>query len=396
MNQQSLICLEEFLRSQYEFRNNEVKGRVEARPKSGKAAFKNVNDRLINSLWRSCSKNSIQTSPDEIRRLIESDFVSTYNPFRSYIDGLPAWDGTTDHIQQLTDTIKTTNQSFWAKYLRKWLVATVVCLYKDKAVNQQVLILMGRQGLGKSTWLDRLVPKSLNQYYYSGTIEPNNKDTLIHLSECMLINLDELENMNRKDVGSFKQIITQGSILVRRPYARYPENLVRRASFVGSVNSPRFLNDPTGSRRYLCFEATKIDHNHKVDIDLVYAQAVNLYLDGFISHLSTEEEKEVMKENEQFTVETTEMDYLSKYFEVTDETTATDVLTTTELLHELNKLVGNLIPVNNSSLQKLGKSLSKSGFTRVKRANVYKHLLLRKELPAITSHFTFDNIRDQV
>jgi predicted P-loop ATPase len=44
------------------------------------------------------------------------------------------------------------------------------------------------------------MPKQLKEYIFSGTINPNNKDTLIHLAECMLINLDELENLNKTEM----------------------------------------------------------------------------------------------------------------------------------------------------------------------------------------------------
>lgn len=52
---------------------------------------------------------------------------------------------------------------------------------------------------------------------------PGNKDTLIHLVECMLINLDELENLNRTEIGSLKELITKNQIRIRRPYGHNNE-----------------------------------------------------------------------------------------------------------------------------------------------------------------------------
>lgn len=57
--------------------------------------------------------------------------------------------------------------------------------------------------------IKKLMPLELKQYIFSGSINPNNKDTLIHLAECMLINLDELENLNRTEIGSLKELITK-------------------------------------------------------------------------------------------------------------------------------------------------------------------------------------------
>jgi predicted P-loop ATPase len=66
--------------------------------------------------------------------------------------------------------------------------------------------------------------------------------------------MDELKNMQSSDIGKLKQIITQGVIRVRRPYAVYSESYIRRASFTGSVNSAQFLNNCSGDRRFLTFE----------------------------------------------------------------------------------------------------------------------------------------------
>jgi predicted P-loop ATPase len=98
------------------------------------------------------------------------------------------------------------------------------------------------------------MPKPLKEYIFSGTINPSNKDTLIHLAECMLINLDELENLNKTEIGSLKEIITKTHIRMRKAYGHNNENMPRRASFAGSVNTAQFLNDTTGSEDSLCFE----------------------------------------------------------------------------------------------------------------------------------------------
>jgi len=99
----------------------------------------------------------------------------------------------------------------------------------------------GAQGIGKTTWMEKLCPSILRPYLFSGTINPNNKDTLIHLAECMLINMDELENMNRTEIGTLKEIITKSAIRIRRSYGHNNESLTRRASFMGSVNTSLFL-----------------------------------------------------------------------------------------------------------------------------------------------------------
>ena len=124
----------------------------------------------------------------------------------------------------------------------------VACALDEEKVNHQVLVLVGPQGIGKSSWLNSLLPKELSGYLYSGLINPNNKDTLVHLSENLFINLDELENLNKTELGSLKSLITQSAIKLRKAYGMFNENLRRRASFMGSVNDAEFLTDSTGNR----------------------------------------------------------------------------------------------------------------------------------------------------
>ena len=123
---------------------------------------------------------------------------------------------------------------------------------------------------------------------------------MVHLSECFLINLDELENMNRTEIGTLKEIITKTFIRMRRPYGYNAENLIRRASFMGSVNSSQFLNDPTGSRRFLCFTVEKIKLNHGIDIDKVWTEAYSLYKSGFKFWFDKSEIDEINEMNDQY------------------------------------------------------------------------------------------------
>lgn len=103
---------------------------------------------------------------------------------------------------------------------------------------------------------------------------------MTYLSECILINLDELKTLRESEIGPLKSIMTLQRIKVRRPYDRLAQDMVRRASFVGSINQTEFLNDPTGSRRFLTFEVEAVDLGALPDIDTVMAQAYTLCRNG--------------------------------------------------------------------------------------------------------------------
>lgn len=245
----------------------------------------------------------------------------------------------------------------------------VACVLDEKQVNQTVIVFSGKQGLGKTTWIEKLMPAELKQYIFSGTINPSNKDTLIHLAECMLINLDELENLNRTEIGSLKEIITKTHIRMRKAYGHNNENMPRRASFAGSVNTAQFLNDTTGSRRFLCFEVEHIEYTHEIDINKVYSQALKLHKEGFRHWFNQEEIKEINANNEQYQLRSPEEELLLTWFESATKETAKYFLNTTQILQILTSRAN--INITDGSVVKLGKALRKHNYTRVMKNNSY-------------------------
>ena len=149
------------------------------------------------------------------------------------------------------------------------MIAVVACALNPEISNHTVLVLQGKQGLGKSTWFRNLLPEALKSYAYPGELDPSNKDTMVYLSECLIINLDELASLNKGKESALKEVITKSEIKVRKVYRRNPESLIRRASFTGSVNDPQILTDTTGSRRFLIHEVEHIDYTACIDVDKV-------------------------------------------------------------------------------------------------------------------------------
>lgn len=349
-------------------RYNVVLGRVEIR-RVGETSFSPITDTIENSLLRQLNRTGADANAANLRAILQSDFAVPYNPFEVYFQGLPAWDGETDYIGNLAMTVSTTNDEAWVPCFRKWIVAAVACALEPAVVNHTCIVFSGAQGLGKTTWMENLCPAKLRRYMYSGTINPGNKDTLAHLSECFLINLDELENLSRTEIGSVKEIITKGKIRIRKPYGHHSENLVRRASFMGSVNSIQFLTDTTGNRRFLCFEVTGINYKHGLDIDKVFAQAYALYRSGFRFYFNAEEIAVITQNNEAFRLQSAEEELLLTWFKPVGIENCSLYLTTSQILNELNQSAkANL---KSTATVNIGKALKKHGFIRVKRRGVY-------------------------
>jgi hypothetical protein len=364
--------LELFLSNKYVFRHNIVSGKLEFQY-FGKKKWNVMNDFIENSMLRECLKGRIKTNLSSLRNLLYSDFCVLFNPFEDYFFNLPNYDEKTDYINKLANTITTTKQELWQQCFKKWLVAMVGCVLDDKVINHTVIVFSGKQGLGKTTWVEKLVPKQLKEYLFSGTINPNNKDTLVQLAECMLINLDELENLNRSEIGSLKEIITKTQIRMRKAYGHNNETMPRRASFAGSVNTAQFLNDSTGSRRFLCFELEGIQYQHNVDINMAFSQALFLFKSGFRHWFDQEEIKSITENNEQYQLRSPEEELLLTWFEPCERENANAFLNTSQIASKLAEKAK--INITDSTINKLGRALKKHNFLKLKKNGIFVYAL---------------------
>lgn len=363
-NKPEIVEIIEVIEAKYDMRYNRVKETPEYSIK-GENKYQEVTEIFINSLVINLKCVGIKCSYTIIDQIFNSDLVEQYNPFEIYFNSLPKWDHSRNsEIEKLFKTVKTTNSNFFKLCLKRWLLGLVSCAVNEKEINHQMIVFSGKQGIGKSTWIRNLVPESLLDYYYSGAINPNNKDTSVFLSQCFLINLDELTNLSKKETGSLKEVITKDSINIRKAFAKKTKRLTRRASFIGSINDSEFLYDLTGSRRFLCFEVLEIDFNNDVNIDLVYAEAKYLLQKGEISYFTKEEIPNIEKNNESFRIkhpiEITILDVFEK--SETDENFVLYKLRP----KDIHEALGFSKHARMGDLVAIGKILSKHGYKSCK------------------------------
>lgn len=360
-----VVQIQEFLNRSFKLRRNIVRRIVEYRSLTKHDAYQPVTDYWENSVWCALQKADVFCRVSDLRSVIHSDFSPEYNPFRSYFENLPAWDGKTDAIGLLAATVDTTCPEYWGKCLKKWLVAVVACAINEQKANHTVLLLSGAQGLGKTTWLRNLVPPALRNYVYSGNLDPTAKDSSLLMSDCFLIILDELSGQSRVELNQLKALITKDSILERRPYARNAETFVRRASFAATVNDSQILTDRTGSRRFLCFETLRIDYTSGIDHTAIYAQALALYKQGFRYWFADQDITEINENNEPFQQSSPEAELLFTYFRKPVRFEAYILLSTSEIMSQIAERTR--YSVTTMSVNQLGKVLKGAGFESQKR-----------------------------
>lgn len=359
--------IEEFLSARYEFRYNTVLNRAEYRPRET-GDYAAIDRYRINTLKRALDKEiNVQTSPENLYSIIESDLSPRINPVQAYFHSLPIMEeAKKGAITALADCVSVANPEKWREYLTKWLVAVVANAMDNKQCrNHTCLVLTGEQGKIKTTFLDLLCPPALSDYQYTGKIYPQEKDVLSLIGQNLIINIDDqLKPLNKRDENELKNLITCPQVKYRMPYEKHSEERPHLASFVASVNGNDFLTDPTGSRRFLPFEvlAIDIDRAKTIPMDAVYGEAKALLKDGFRYWFNDEEIAELHRNSEAFQVYTAEMELLLRYF-----TFPTEAEKATKRFYMTNsEIVGYLSVYTRQQLspKRMGEALRKAGYAR--------------------------------
>ena len=344
----------------------------------GKENWRNLTDKDINTMVCQCvAEKGVNISTNEMWTALKSDMVPAVHPLRAWLDGLrPYTADQPDWIDFVASQVKVKpsgeeakgdkarGEELWRACFKKWFVAMVASWMKDEVVNHTVLVLVGRQGIFKTTWLDNLIPPELRAYSsklpLSGQI---SKDDRLRLCENGMLNIDELDAMCGREMNIVKSLLTSTDVNERAAYGRLKERRVRLASFCASTNKREFLTDITGNRRWLPFEVESIQNPFHTIIpyERLYAQAKALVEEGMFSYWFDMEEMDVLEaHNEEFRALENEEELLKVYFAVpASDSMNAKFLTTAEISEKLIS-AGNI--KRPMSLSRLGMILGQHGF----------------------------------
>lgn len=376
--------LEEYLSTQAEFRNNVITEQREIRL-DDETTFRDISDRDENTLWARANTAGVHSGPGAIQMILNSEYVHNFNPFIDYLTRLKEWNGITDYLTQLADTVHSTNQELFRIFFKKWFVGFVASLIQPTIVNHEVLVFIGKQGCYKTTWMSRLLPPELSRYFYTKTNSNRmTKDDHLTLAEFALICFEEIDNMRPSEMNQFKAIVSAPNIHERAAYARNKTHRPHIASFCGTGNNLQFLNDPTGTRRWLAFEILSIDNPYDTQLpyDEIYAQAMTLYRSGFQYWFSPDEADLLARNNEQFEVPNLEKELIQTYYRKPLPGEHGVFVSTSEMLQRVNALIKVPLSITNMgiSLRKLGFESCRSNSIRGYRVMEFtpEEILARK------------------
>ena len=365
--------IKSFLDGHISLRFNEVTSRVEYEiPADNTDAhrFMPVNDRIVNSLWSQMSTIT-RVNIQDMYRVIESDYVPVFNPFKAYLNNLcqsVKSVGEKDYIRELAQTVRVKGgeqeQKLWHLYLKKWLVGMVASWLSEDVVNNVILVLIGEQGAYKTTWFNYLLPPPLKQYFYTKTnANRMSKDDILTLAQYALVCCEELDTMRPAELNQLKAAVTMPSIDERAAYAHYHEHRKHIASFCGTGNNTQFLSDPTGNRRWLPFEVESIlsPREHPFHYEGIYAQALSLYTSGFQYWFTKEEIQELNRHNKQFETPHLEHELVDLYFRRPIDSELGEFISVARALQMISNGISQKLSAVN-----VGRAFSDLGFKRVR------------------------------
>ena len=298
-NESAIYMVESFMEEHYAFRRNLLSGKTEMAVLLSEEEVDSSEDKYqedirqdsdlqwevvtkekVNSIIRTAKKKGVggKNSPrQDIEEYIGSDAIPDFDPIKSYLLGLPKWDGK-NYVSELFSRIPglTSEQLAWCAI---WLRSAVAHWLQMDLLhgNEVVPVLIGQQGCGKSTFANRLLPEHLRQYFLDHINFGNKFDSEMALTHNLYVNIDEFANMGPSQQGKLKQTLSKVKVNGRPIFGKAQADRPRYASFLATTNDEHPLCDPTGSRRYICIHIPAghyIDNVSVIYYDQLYAQVM--------------------------------------------------------------------------------------------------------------------------
>nr|WP_296439664.1 virulence-associated E family protein [uncultured Acetatifactor sp.] len=213
------------------------------------------------------------------------------NFLKDYLASL-RWDGVPRVDTLLVDYFGAEDNTYSREAIRKCLAGAIARLLSPGVKFDQMLILVGPQGAGKSTFWRMLGMRWYTESLY--TFE--GKEAAELLQGYWIVECGELAGMTKSERNAVKQFISRCEDTYRAAYGRRTENYPRRCLLVGTTNEKEFLKDETGERRFWPVDLAK--HPPRKDphrdlpgeVPMIWAEALQVYLGGESLLLSQEAE----------------------------------------------------------------------------------------------------------
>ena len=379
---------EQFLHDHYILRFNELSGKTEFahRTESGEPEFRILTTKALNSIIIRAKREGVceKGSPKaDIMELVNSEEIPTFNPANDFLEHLPRWDGQ-NHMARLFGRLPglTTEQ---LEFLCVWMRSMVAHWLQMDTLhgNECVPTLIGAQGCGKTTFMQRLLPPELRQYFLDHLNLSNKFDKEMALTNNLIVNLDELEAIRPSQHAALKQTLSKSKVNGRPIYGASQEDRARYASFVATTNNPHPLTDATGSRRYICLtipEGKCIDNTGDIDYQQLYAQVVHEVCDQKAPYwFNNEQVARIQQLNQNYMEEKDMAEIVAACFRLPKDGEDAKAMNSRLLLEMIRKEYPS-VKKDHSTKVHVGLAMKELGYEHTTRAHVkyYKVVPCRK------------------
>ena len=223
----------------------------------------------------------------------------SFHPIQDYLNSL-VWDEVPRVDTLLIDYFGAADNIYVRAAMRKTLCAAVKRVFHPGTKFDMVLVLVGKQGTYKSTFI-----RKLGMEWFSDTFSTfQGKESFEQLRGAWLIEMAELSGLKKAEVETIKQFISKCDDMYRPAYGRTVETYKRQCVFFGTTNDSDFLHDPSGNRRFNPVninldKATKSvkDDLTQDEVDQIWAEACYLVKNGEKLYFD-DEESELAKESQ--------------------------------------------------------------------------------------------------
>lgn len=342
--------VELYIRQNYELRRNAITRYIETKGDS-------IKQKDFNSIYIKAKKIFSNINYELVDRLINSDFVSDYNPFMEFFETHKEVKST-GHIDKLFSSIKNRDPRYLAYFGKKWMVGLISAAHGVH--SPLMLVLLGeKQGTGKTEFFRRMLPDQLNPYYAESKLDAGKDDEILMTQKWMIMD-DEMGGKSKKESTRLKELTSKHTFSLREPYGRNNVDLRRLAVLCGTTNDDQILSDPTGNRRTIPIIVDDIDKDiyNSVDKTALIMEAYHLYRSGFEWRVISNEDIAYLRQDEEmFEVTESESELISKYYEVPGANVPYVLMTSTDIKVEIEKDTQQRL-----SISRLGKYMKKLGF----------------------------------
>ena len=372
-----------YLNKKYDLRYNMVMKYTEYVPKDKEwIGFQAVEPRVQKSLTLEVQLAGINVSIKDVRNFLESNFIKNYNPVEEFLfTCYDNWDGK-DHIRALARTVPT-NNPHWEDWFYTWFLAMVEQWHNRTGRqygNSVAPLLISKQGYNKSTFCRRLIPPQLQWGYTDNLILSEKRQVLQAMSQCLLINLDEFNQISAKvQQGFLKNLIQLPNVKYKPPYGSHVQEFPRTASFIATSNMDDILTDPSGNRRFIGIELTgPIDISVRPNYQQLFAQAEKAIWNGEKTYFDAEETALIMENNRRYQHIYPVMECFCESFTPTEDENEGTFMTAAAIFSELKAKYGASLEAK--SLLSFGRCLKNiDGLKRKRTMKGTEYLVIRRK-----------------